>query len=80
MSIVLKNLSGNEFGLLLFHVDQLSYNEARLLEAELRETYRQSLDNWYAPEPSIRDQDQKNRVNRHEELGRRARNKYKLVK
>jgi hypothetical protein len=43
----LKILPADELGLLLFQIDQLPYNEARLLEAELQETYRQCLDKWY---------------------------------
>ena len=42
----LKIISCDEFGSLLFHIDQLPYTEARLLEAELKETYHQCLDKW----------------------------------
>jgi hypothetical protein len=43
----LKIISGDEFGLLLFHIDQLPYTEARLLGQELKDTYRQCLDKWH---------------------------------
>jgi hypothetical protein len=37
-------LTGDEIGLLLYQIDQLPYGEAKLLEDELKETYRQCLD------------------------------------
>lgn len=40
-------LSSDEFGLLLFHIDKLPFKEARLLEAELKGTYRECLGKWH---------------------------------
>ena len=42
----LRILSADEYGMLLYHIDQLPYAEAKLLEAELKETYRHCLDKW----------------------------------
>jgi hypothetical protein len=55
MDTELNILSTDEFGLLLFHIDQLPYNEARLLEAELKETYRQCLDKWQELEALVKE-------------------------
>ena len=49
----LKILPVEEFGLLLYHIDQLPNNEAQLLEQELKETYRQCLDKWQELETLI---------------------------
>lgn len=42
----LKILSGDEFGLLMYHIDQLPYHEARQLESEFKETYQQCIDKF----------------------------------
>jgi len=45
----LRILSCDKCGSLLYHIDQLPYQDARVLETELKETYREWLDectNW----------------------------------
>ncbi len=49
----LKILSGDEFDLLLFHIDQLPHNEAKLLQEELKETYSQGLEKWHELETLV---------------------------
>jgi hypothetical protein len=46
MNRELRILSTKEFGLLLYRISQLPYDEAHTLERELKEIYHECLEKW----------------------------------